>query len=203
MPPKQPPVANEQQRAPNGQFGEGDGTMARPKAGILARLGTKVDALANRIPVLHQIKDAGKRVTSSIHAGLEARYGPKVAGAIMGGGFLGGYGVAGAALKLFAFPGVPLVNDVVAIGVLAGAAEVGLQARRAWGKLTGNEDEAGRVVYNARLDGVDVEGERDAVVEQLAGLVWKLMRRHKHEIAQALDHESVEIVKDAKAELKG
>ncbi len=189
-------VNNEQQRDAQGRFGEGDGEPTKGAIGkglaFLGGLGARVDALAGKIPVLSSIKDAGKRVSSSIHAGLEKRYGPKVANAIMGGGFLGGYGVAAGAAKLLVsvglpgIPGIVGVNDLVAMSVLAGAAEVGLQARRAWGKLTGNEampDVAPAAGYG---ESVDLNAEREAVCERLAGLVKKQLERHGREIGQCL-----------------
>lgn len=95
--------------------------------GILKRLGAKVSALADRVPVVKQVKDGVSTLMKGVHGQLEKRYGSKVATAIMTSGGLGGYGVMATSLALTGIPGIPVVNDLVSILAHTAIAEVGYQ----------------------------------------------------------------------------
>lgn len=104
-----------------GFFGRIKGAVSKAKE-VGGRWGDKV----GNLPGIKQVKGTASKVMGGVKDKLAKRYGEKVASGIMGGGFLGGYGVAALAVAKLGFT-VPVVSDVVAIGALTAVAEVGKQ----------------------------------------------------------------------------
>jgi len=137
--------------------------------GIVSRVGAKLDAIADRVPGVKQVKDGVKSLMTGIHSRLASRYGDKAATVIMTSGAAGGYGVAAVAFAVTGIPGIPVVNDLVSIAAHTAVAEVVLQLGRLKRRLLGNDD---------HLAGIDVEAVREQVVAALRAEFVALLAEH-------------------------
>lgn len=117
----------------------GEGGGVDPSCGSGGGIGARLSRLADKIPVVGRVKRAVASAMGKVKDKLAQRYGEKAAKAIMTGGALGGYAVAGASFALTGVPGIPFVNDLVSLAVGVTAAEIGKQARRILGNAAGDE----------------------------------------------------------------
>lgn len=174
----------DQPRDERGRFASGGSsspaTAAQPPPSLLSRLkgvGAKLSSLTDRIPVLGKIKGKVAQGMKAIHGKLEARYGAKVATAIMTSGSIGGYGVMALSTMTMGFPGIPIVNDLISIAAHTAVAELGLQAGRIAKRITGNEEITADWHHSAALA---------LTQEEWSKLLHSLVREHYEDVRRSL-----------------
>lgn len=128
-PSKQKPKGNQ------GQGGEKAGAD-EPKKGILAKgkaaiakakaVAGKVGEKVGNLPGIKQVKGVMGATMGKVKEKLTQRYGSKTAAVILGGGFVGGYGVMAVSIATIGFS-IPVVTDLVAMATLVPFAEAGRQ----------------------------------------------------------------------------
>jgi hypothetical protein len=145
--------------------------------GVLAKMGGKLSAMADKIPVVGHLKRGMEKAMGKIHDVAAQRYGPKTAKAIMASGVVADAVLMGGGALLAGMPIVTGANQL--IGIIP--AFVLAEAKYQVGKLMGKSVDD--------LQG----GEFDAACKDVARMIRKafkgLLAKHGPELATALKGE--------------
>ncbi len=167
------------------------------KKGFLSKITSPLNKIADAIPGVKQIKNGVGALLGGIHGKLEKRYGSKVATGVMTSGSLGGYAVAigtgiltGGLLPL----GIPIVNDLVSIGIHAAVAEASLRLGLIKKAEFAKEDE----------HDVDIEAIIKEVVKELRKGAAEIAEEHYNSIAKEMkaNPEMEKMVRQLVADIK-